>query len=93
VEAYPTWGAYGASKAAMDHLVRVWAAELDGTGIRFLAIDPGEMDTAMHAAAMPDVDPSELARPESVAQRIAEIIREERRSGLRVEAARWEARA
>ena len=50
VEAYERWGAYGASKAALDHLTRIWAAELAGTGVRVLAIDPGEMNTA-HARA------------------------------------------
>ncbi|MEM6925889.1 MAG: SDR family oxidoreductase [Myxococcota bacterium] len=65
VEAYPTWGAYGLTKAAADHLARVWAAELPR--VRFVAVDPGEMDTAMHAAAMPEADPTALARPEDVA--------------------------
>ncbi|HEY8431165.1 MAG TPA: SDR family oxidoreductase [Sandaracinaceae bacterium] len=74
VEAYPRWGAYGASKAALDHLSRTWAAELDGTGVRVFAVDPGEMDTKMHADAMPDVDPATLARPEDVARRIARLI-------------------
>ena len=46
VEAYPRWGAYGVSKAALDHLGRIWAAELAGTGVRVLTVDPGEMDTA-----------------------------------------------
>src|SRR6185295_9359696 len=72
--AYPRWGAYGVSKAALDHLSRIWAAELEGSGVRFLAVDPGEMDTAMHAAAMPDADPAALARPADVARRIADII-------------------
>ena len=53
-EAYPGWGAYAVSKAALDHLVRVWSAELEAAGVRFLSVDPGEMDTAMHAAALPD---------------------------------------
>jgi NAD(P)-dependent dehydrogenase (short-subunit alcohol dehydrogenase family) len=70
VEAYGGWGAYGASKAALDHLMRVLAAELEGTGVRALAIDPGEMNTAMHAAAMPDADPSKLADPNDVAGEI-----------------------
>jgi NAD(P)-dependent dehydrogenase (short-subunit alcohol dehydrogenase family) len=72
--AYPRWGAYGVSKAALDHLSRSFAAELDGTGVRFASIDPGEMDTAMHAAAMPEADPRTLARPEDVAARIARVI-------------------
>ncbi len=68
VEAYPSWGAYGASKAGLDHLTRVWAAELEGTGVRVMSVDPGEMDTEMHAAAIPDADPSTLAQPADVAR-------------------------
>ncbi len=60
VQAYPRWGAYGISKAAQDHLARILAAELEGTGVRILSIDPGEMDTAMHAAAVPDADRATL---------------------------------
>ena len=74
VEAYPGWGAYGASKTAADHLARTFAAELERTGVRIFAIDPGEMDTDMHAAAIPDADRSTLARPEDVAIRLLAAI-------------------
>lgn len=74
VEAYPTWGAYGASKAALDHLHRVLRAELEGSGIRVFAIDPGEMDTAMHAAALPDADRTQLADPAEIARRILDTL-------------------
>ena len=77
VDHYPNWGAYGASKAALDHLNGTFAAEvadLGGQGLRFLAIDPGEMDTAMHAAALPDADRQELAQPRAVARRIVERL-------------------
>src|SRR5438552_13675631 len=67
VAAYPRWGAYGVSKAALDHLGRIFAAELGAAGVRFLSVDPGEMDTEMHAAAMPDADRAALPRPEVVA--------------------------
>lgn len=88
VEAYPSWGAYGASKAATDHLSRTWAAELEGTGVRVISVDPGEMDTAMHAAAIPDADPATLARPATVAEAIAGILeRDDVPSGARVTAA------
>jgi len=76
VQAYPRWGAYGVSKAAQDHLARILAAELDGTGVRILSIDPGEMDTAMHAAAIPDADRTTLQRPADVARRIVARIAE-----------------
>lgn len=74
VAAYPEWGAYGASKAALDHLSRIWAAELGDSGVRFLAIDPGDMDTAMHAAAIPGADRAELLAPATAAARIIRII-------------------
>jgi NAD(P)-dependent dehydrogenase (short-subunit alcohol dehydrogenase family) len=88
--AYPGWGAYGVSKAALDHLGRIWAAELEGTSVRFLTVDPGEMDTQMHADAMPEADPATLARPADVAASIAELIRraESFPSGSRLEASR-----
>ena len=90
VSAYPRWGAYGASRAALDHLTRTSAAELEGTGVRFLGVDPGEMDTQMHADALPDADRSSLARPEDVARRIADMLEdEETPSGARLEASAW----
>jgi NAD(P)-dependent dehydrogenase (short-subunit alcohol dehydrogenase family) len=68
VTGYPTWGAYGVSKAALDQLTRTWAAELEGTGVRVNSVDPGSMDTTMHRAAEPDEDPSQWARPEDVVE-------------------------
>lgn len=72
VEPYATWGAYGVSKAALDHLARIWAREVPE--VRFLAIDPTDMDTAMHAAAVPNADRSALARPEVVAEAMASLF-------------------
>jgi len=92
VEPYPRWGAYGASKAAQDHLSKILAAELDGTGVRVLAVDPGEMDTVMHATAVPDADRATLARPADVAARIVHMIDDDVQapSGARLVAPRWE---
>jgi len=91
VTGYPGWGAYGVSKAGLDHLARTWAAELAGTGVHFLSVDPGEMDTLMHAQAMPEADRSALADPRAVAGRIADIVEnaESFASGSRLEAASW----
>ncbi len=72
---YPGWGAYGVSKAGLEHLGRIWQAELSGTGVRFLTVDPGEMDTRMHRQAMPEADPSTLTRPEQAAARVLELLR------------------
>ena len=69
VTAYPRWGAYGASKAALRHLSAIWDAELAADGVRFLSIDPGDMDTPLHAAAVPDADRATLKRPEDCGAR------------------------
>ncbi len=66
VVGYPTWGAYGVSKAALDQLTRTWAAELQDSGVRANSVDPGDMDTAMKRASEPDGDASGWARPEAV---------------------------
>ncbi|HET9450421.1 MAG TPA: SDR family oxidoreductase, partial [Aggregicoccus sp.] len=92
VSAYPRWGAYGVSKAALEQLARIWAAELEGSGVRVLSVDPGEMDTRMHAEAMPEADRSTLARPEAVAARLLLLLSAPfPDSGTRLEASRWEA--
>jgi NAD(P)-dependent dehydrogenase (short-subunit alcohol dehydrogenase family) len=74
VNAYPQWGAYGASKAALAHMTRVWNEELSSQGVRFIALDPGDMDTPMHAAALPEADPSTLKQPSQSAYELAETI-------------------
>src|SRR5438105_1463494 len=76
VQAYPTWGGYGASKAALEHLSRVLAAELEGSGVRVFVVDPGDMDTAMHRAAEPGVDLSHLPAPSSVAPAFVRLLDE-----------------
>jgi NAD(P)-dependent dehydrogenase (short-subunit alcohol dehydrogenase family) len=74
VNPYPRWGAYGASKAALHHLSRIWDEELGAEGVRFLSLDPGDMDTPLHAAAVPDADPATLKRPEAAARELADAI-------------------
>lgn len=74
INAYPGWGAYGASKAALRHLTAIWAEEARPDGVHFLSIDPGDMDTPLHARAVPDADPSTLRRPEDSASEIVEAI-------------------
>jgi len=74
INAYPTWGAYGSSKAALHQLSRIWNEEHEAEGVRFLSLDPGDMDTPMHEAAIPDADPSTLKRPEESAREMVEAI-------------------
>src|SRR5205809_4297540 len=74
VNAYPTWGAYSASKAALRHLTAIWDAELADEGVKVLSVDPGDMDTPLHAIAVPDADPSTLKRPEASAAELLDAI-------------------
>src|ERR1041384_6555588 len=76
INAYPGWGAYGSSKAALHHMSRIWNEEHAAEGVRFLSLDPGDMDTPMHAAAIPDADPATLKRPEQAAQELLEAVAE-----------------
>ncbi|MBV8222078.1 MAG: SDR family oxidoreductase, partial [Candidatus Eremiobacteraeota bacterium] len=73
VNAYPGWGGYGASKAALEHVSRTLAAELDGSGVRVLCVDPGDMNTTMHQLAEPGVDLSALPRARDVAPAIVAL--------------------
>jgi short-subunit dehydrogenase len=77
VEAYPGWGGYGASKAALEHLSRVLAAELEGTGVRVYVVDPGDMNTEMHRLAEPGVDLSGLPGPEVSAPAFLRLVEDE----------------
>ncbi len=74
INPYPNWGAYGASKATLYHLSRIWDEELTAEGIRVVSIDPGDMDTPLHALAVPDADRSTLKRPEVAAREVADLI-------------------
>ena len=78
LEAYPTWGGYGATKAALEHVSRVLAAELEGTSLRVLVADPGDMDTQMHRDAVPDADRSTLRDPAESARALLRAIAEMR---------------
>ncbi|MCA0424110.1 MAG: SDR family NAD(P)-dependent oxidoreductase [Proteobacteria bacterium] len=68
------WGAYAASKAALEALVRAYAAEtMNITNVRAMLVDPGRMRTAMRAAAMPGEDPESLPHPDSIAPAILKL--------------------
>mgnify|MGYP001485475015 CR=1 FL=1 len=61
-EPYEGWGGYGSSKAALEQLTAVLAAE--HPGLRVYSVDPGDMRTRMHAEAFPGEDISDRPRPE-----------------------------
>jgi NAD(P)-dependent dehydrogenase (short-subunit alcohol dehydrogenase family) len=67
------WGAYGATKAGMEHLVQTWAQEVEQTPLRVNLFDPGVVATRMRASAMPGEDPASIAQPDDVAMAIASL--------------------
>ena len=74
LNSYPTWGAYSSSKAALDRLSGILDEETKSAGVRHLALDPGDMATDMHFAAIPDADPALLHRPEEVARDMTRLL-------------------
>ena len=72
VEHYEGWGAYGASKAALDHLVGTFAAE--HPSLRVYAVDPGDMRTALHQAAFPGEDITDRPLPETVVPALLRLL-------------------
>ena len=79
VEGYPTWGAYGASKAALELAGRVLAAERPD--VRVLTVDPGDMRTEMHQDAFPGEDISDRPPPETSVPGIVALIEGDQPSG------------
>jgi NAD(P)-dependent dehydrogenase (short-subunit alcohol dehydrogenase family) len=86
VQGYPTWGGYGSSKAALEQVSRVLAAELEGSGVRVYWVDPGDMNTEMHREAEPGVDLSHLPGPEVPAPAFLRLVEEETAPSGRFEA-------
>ena len=64
--AFAYWGPYAASKAALESLVRTYAAEVEKTPVRVNLVDPGIVRTAMRAQAFPGEDPATLPPPDAV---------------------------
>jgi NAD(P)-dependent dehydrogenase (short-subunit alcohol dehydrogenase family) len=72
VSPYEGWGGYGASKAALDHLTAIFAAE--NPDLSSYSFDPGDMRTAMHQAAFPDEDISDRPEPETVVPALLHLL-------------------
>jgi len=72
VEAYPGWGGYGSSKAALDHLTAILAAE--HPGLRVYSVDPGDMRTQLHQEAFPGEDISDRPPPEDSVPGILALV-------------------
>jgi NAD(P)-dependent dehydrogenase (short-subunit alcohol dehydrogenase family) len=67
------WGAYSATKAGMEALVRSWADEIEHTAVRAAIVNPGAMRTRMRAEAFPGEDPMSLPDPAEIGPMIVEI--------------------
>ncbi|HEU0104054.1 MAG TPA: SDR family oxidoreductase [Mycobacteriales bacterium] len=72
VEPYPGWGGYGSSKAALDQLTAVLAAELPE--LRVYAVDPGDLRTDLHQAAFPGEDISDRPEPATAVPALLQLI-------------------
>ena len=79
VEAYEGWGGYGSSKAALEHLSKVLAAE--EPGLRVWWVDPGDMNTRMHQEAFPDEDISDRPPPQDSVPGLLRLVEERPPSG------------
>ena len=79
VEAYEGWGAYGASKAALEHASRVLGAE--HPELRVLAVDPGDLRTEMHQDAFPGEDISDRPLPSTAVPGLLALIDGEQPTG------------
>jgi NAD(P)-dependent dehydrogenase (short-subunit alcohol dehydrogenase family) len=79
VEPYDGWGGYGSSKAALEQLTAILAAEQPA--LRVYAFDPGDMRTAMHQEAFPDEDISDRPAPESIVPALLRLLEERPASG------------
>ena len=79
------WGAYGASKAALETLVLAYAHEVGNvTPIRAAIVDPGATATQMRARAFPGEDPATLKSPDAVGQAVADLLRQDFETGFRL---------
>ena len=80
------WGAYGATKAGMEHLVQTWAQEVETSNLRVNLADPGTVATKMRALAMPGEDPATLPTPAEIAPALAALLLPaETRHGQRID--------
>lgn len=79
VEGYPGWGGYGATKAALEQVGRVLAAERPD--LRILTVDPGDMRTEMHQDAFPGEDISDRPEPEASVPGLIALIEGDQPSG------------
>ena len=86
------WGAYAATKAGSEAMMKVWADEIESTPIRVSVVDPGRMRTALRAQAYPGEDPSVLPHPSEIAPLILDLCRPDQTPPLTVNFKEWSGR-
>ena len=86
------WGAYAATKAGAEALMKVWADEIESTPVRVAIVDPGRMRTAIRAQAYPGEDPMELPHPSEIAPLVVELARGDLEPPLTVSFKDWKAK-
>jgi NAD(P)-dependent dehydrogenase (short-subunit alcohol dehydrogenase family) len=83
------WGAYAATKAGAEALVRCWADEIESTPVRASIVDPGRMRTAMRAQAYPGEDPETVTPPSAIGPLMVELVRGDVEPPLEVSFREW----
>jgi NAD(P)-dependent dehydrogenase (short-subunit alcohol dehydrogenase family) len=83
------WGAYAASKAGAEALVKCWADEIESTPVRVSIVDPGRMRTQMRAQAYPGEDPQDVVHPSAIGPLMIELARGDLEPALEVKFKDW----
>jgi NAD(P)-dependent dehydrogenase (short-subunit alcohol dehydrogenase family) len=74
LEVRPFWGAYSISKAALQHMIKIWAMENKNNKLSISIINPGKTNTKMRRQAMPGENQNDLQNPKKVAEAILDVI-------------------
>jgi len=85
------WGAYAATKAGAEAMVKCWADEIENTPIRVSVVDPGRMRTRLRAQAYPGEDPMKHPEPSEIGPLMVELCRPDRTPALDVSFVEWKA--
>jgi NAD(P)-dependent dehydrogenase (short-subunit alcohol dehydrogenase family) len=85
------WGAYAATKAGAEALMKCWADEIESMPIRVAVLDPGRMRTALRAQAFPGEDPEQNPHPSEIAPLVVELARPDLQPPLTVSFKAWKA--
>ena len=85
------WGAYAATKAGAEALMKCWADEIESTNIRASIVDPGRMRTQLRAQAYPGEEPETVIHPSAIGPLMVELARGDREPALEVKFRDWSA--